>query len=340
MKAANRPEPAGLDTKLLWVDPARPDTRATTLAELPELLSPRDLLVVNDAATLPASLFDRARAIEVRLVGHTERAREFRAVLLGEGDYRTPTEQRPPPRAVRAGEWLTLDRDLRARVQSIDPDTSSLVLRFEYDSPALFERLYQAGRPIQYAHVTEPLEAWDVQSRFATRPWAFEFASAGRALSGELLLALARRSIEVVSLTHAAGVSATGNTRFEQLLPLAERYEIPETTARSVNRARQRGGRILAVGTTVVRALESNSKTYGEVIPGLGLALGSIDEQHELRAVSGVLSGIHEPNTSHFQLLGAFATREQLLAANALAEREGFRQHEFGDFCLVLASAQ
>src|SRR5690606_17517765 len=142
MKAANRPEPAGLDTKLLWVDPARPDTRATTLAELPELLSPRDLLVVNDAATLPASLFDRARAIEVRLVGHTERAREFRAVLLGEGDYRTPTEQRPPPRAVRTGEWLTLDRDLRARVQSIDPDTSSLVLCFEYDSPALFERLY------------------------------------------------------------------------------------------------------------------------------------------------------------------------------------------------------
>jgi S-adenosylmethionine:tRNA ribosyltransferase-isomerase len=340
MKAATRPEPAGLGTKLLWVDPTRPSTRATTLAELPELLNPSDVVVVNDAATQPASFFDRSRALEVRLVGHTAQPREYGAVLLGAGDYRTPTEERPPPGEVQSGDWLTLGHDLHARVQSFDRSTSSAILRFEYEPATLLERLYRAGKPIQYAHVPEPLELWDVQSRFATRAWAFEFASAGRALTGELLLSLARRNIEVVFLTHAAGVSATGNPRFEQLLPLAERYEIPEATAHSVNRARRRASRVLAVGTTVVRALECNVQEHGEVTAGPGLALGSIDGQHELHIVTGVLSGMHEPTTSHFQLLEAFADRAQLLDAIAMAERLDFRQHEFGDFCLVHPSVQ
>ena len=336
MKAADGPKPASLQTKLLLIDPVTPITRATTLAELPELLNPGDVVVVNDAATQPASFFDRSRGLEVRLVGHTAHKREFRAVLLGQGDHRTPTEARPAPGAVPVDGWLTLGHDLQARVESFDRDTSSAVLRFEYEPAALLERLYRAGRPIQYAHVPEPLELWDVQSRFAVRPWAFEFASAGRALSGELLLSLAFRNIEVVSLTHAAGVSATGNARFERLLPLEERYEIPEATARSVNRARRRAGRVLAVGTTVVRALECNALEHGEVTAGPGLARGSIAGQHALQIVSGVLSGLHEAATSHFQLLEAFAERAQLVSAIELAEQEDFRQHEFGDFCLVL----
>ncbi len=121
---------------------------------------------------------------------------------------------------------------------------------------ALWAALYREGRPVQYSYLAHDLPLWAVQTVYAARPWAFEMPSAGRPLSWEILLALRRKGVRWASLTHAAGLSSTGDPAIDAALPLAERYDIPAATVRAVADTRARGGRVIAVGTTVVRALE------------------------------------------------------------------------------------
>jgi S-adenosylmethionine:tRNA ribosyltransferase-isomerase len=330
----------------LHVDPTRKTVDHTRASEFASRLRPGDLLVVNDAATLPASLPIKNRDAELRLAAHAGDG--YRAVLFGPGDYRTPTERRPPPPAVTVGQKLELgerrmDRDigpsLFATVTQVDPRSPRLIeIRFSLDGAPLLQALYRIGRPIQYAYVNEPLELWDVQNRFAARPWAFEPPSAGRLLDGAELGALERRGVRWASLTHAAGISSTGS-EVDELLPLPERFEIPERTIADIVAARARGGRIIAMGTTVVRALESSARDHGELRAGADVARLVVGPGFRPRIVDALVTGMHEPGSSHDSLLGAFAERELLDRAFAAAARAGYRGHEFGDFCLVAERA-
>ena len=213
-------------------------------------------------------------------------------------------------------------------------------LRFDADGDALWAALYKEGRPVQYAHLAHDLPLWAVQTVYATRPWAFEMPSAGRPLSWEILLALRRRGVRWASLTHAAGLSATGDPAIDAALPLPEAFDIPAATARAVAETRARGGRIVAVGTTVVRALEGAARQHdGIVRAGRGETALRITPTFRPRVVEGVLSGAHAAHESHFQLLAAFAGADLLTAAAAQAERGGFLTHELGDAMLVLPGA-
>jgi S-adenosylmethionine:tRNA ribosyltransferase-isomerase len=185
---------------------------------------------------------------------------------------------------------------------------------------------------VQYSYLARPLELWDVQTPFAGRPWAVEPPSAGFAMSWQLLLSLRRRGVRFARLTHAAGLSSTGDAALDARLPFAERYEVPAATLHAVAEARGRGSRVVAVGTTVVRALESAIGAPGARAGHTELRLGPGSRLH---AVDDVLSGMHEPDTDHFYLLEAFAPRSLLLRANGLAETAGFLGHEFGDVMLV-----
>ncbi|HEY6002971.1 MAG TPA: S-adenosylmethionine:tRNA ribosyltransferase-isomerase [Anaeromyxobacter sp.] len=334
MTAASGPRGAAGEERLLAVDAGMAAIEELRLVELPRLLEPGDLLVVNDAATLPASLMGAARgeALEVRLLSeHDDGAWE--AVLLGAGDWRTPTERRPPPPVLRAGERLFLAGGLEAAVERVSPLSPRLAtLRFEGPRDALIAALYAAGRPVQYAHLRAPLELRDVQTPFAARPWAAEMPSAGRPLTWDLLSRLRRRGVAIAALTHAAGLSATGDPALDAALPLPERFEIPAATASAVGAARRRGARVVAVGTTVVRALEgSASENGGRVSAGRETTDLRLGPESHRRAVDAILTGIHEPGTSHHALLGAFAPRALLDRALALAEERGFLGHEFGD---------
>ena len=329
--------------RLLHVDPAH-GYADRSLAELPELLRPGDLLVVNDAATLPASLQATSLhgPVEVRLAGpHPSGAdTDWYAVLFGAGTWRQRTEDRPPPPRVAPGETITFAPDLHATVVGISPLSPRLVeLRFEQDLEALWMALYRAGRPVQYSYLCGPLELWHVQTTYGARPWAVEMPSAGWALDMRLLRTLRERGIGIASLTHAAGLSSTGDAVLDAALPLPERFDIPTATVAAIVRTATGPGRVVAVGTTVVRAVEGcAAQNGGRLRPGPGRTDLRLAPGFVPRHIDGVLTGIHEPDSSHFSLLRAFAPGELLEAAHRHAEAAGYRGHEFGDLCLALAA--
>jgi S-adenosylmethionine:tRNA ribosyltransferase-isomerase len=324
--------------RLLVIDPLTRRVGDYVISELPRLLVRGDVLVVNDAATLPASL-RVDEELELRLVA--ERADgTFDAVTFGAGDRRMPTEQRGAPRPFIEGDCLSFDEGLAARVVHVDAQEPRLIrLRFELSGIALWSALYRRGAPIQYSHVDEPLALWDVQNRYASRPWAVEMPSAGRPLTFDALLALERRGATVSYVTHAASISSTGSPTLDARLPLPERYDVPRATVDALQRARRRGGRVIAAGTSVVRALEGHADADGELLPGSGEATLVLGPGSDLRLVEGLLTGLHEPGTSHFELLEAFAPRALLLRALTHAAKTGYLQHELGDSCLILAGA-
>lgn len=362
MKNADVPRPDPAADRLLVVDPAESGALAeAAVGDLPRFLEPGDVLVVNDAASLPASLPVRlaggrsghARArragsgngggrgfgnLEIRLAGTGAAPGEWWAVLFGEGSWREPTEHRAPPPVLAAGDRLRLPGSAAARVEAVSEVSPRLLsLRFDRKGEALYELLYRYGRPVQYSHLRAGLALWDVQTRYGARPWAVEMPSAGRPLTWDLLRRLRRKGVDIVRLTHAAGLSATGDPALDARLPLPERYEIPAQTVDAIGTARRSGGRVVAVGTTVVRALEgSAAQNGGFPASGPGITDLVLGPGSRLVVSDGILTGIHEPETSHFALLRAFAAAPVLEGALRRAEGRGFLQHEFGDSMLVL----
>jgi S-adenosylmethionine:tRNA ribosyltransferase-isomerase len=342
MLAARTPQQRPHDARLLVVD-ASGGVRHAARADLPRFLLPGDLLVANDAATLPASLdgvhVRTGAAIEVRLAGRRSldagAVREFDAVVFGVGDYRTRTENRPLPPPLLAGDELALG-PLRAEVRCRLGHARLVSLRFHGALDAIRAGLARHGKPIQYAHVAQPLALWDVWTRVAALPVAFEPPSAGFLLDWALLAALRASGIGFATLTHAAGISSTGDAQLDARLPLDEPYLLPDATVRAIEEARAGGGRIVALGTTVVRALEHAAARTARLVPGPGLATQRIGCATRLRVVDAIVSGTHEPGSSHYDLLRAFAGRAVLERVSAALERNAYRTHEFGDSVLLM----
>jgi len=329
------------DAKLLVVG-ADGSLSHATRRELPEFLRRGDLVVANDAATLPASLHGvhgpTCAAIEVRLAGRrTLAATDFTqctALVFGAGDFHGRTEDRALPPALAAGDRLTLG-PLQAKIERVLAHPRLVELRFNASSAEVWAGIARHGRPIQYAHVPEPLALWDVWIPIAATPVAFEPPSAGFALDWRMIAALCERGIGFVTLTHAAGISSTGDSALDARLPFVEPYFIPALTARAIRRTRDRGGRAIAVGTTVVRALEHAAALRGVVCAGASFADQRIGAGTVLNVVDAVLSGTHEPGTSHYELLRAFIDDSSLREAGAALDAHGYRTHEFGDSLLV-----
>jgi S-adenosylmethionine:tRNA ribosyltransferase-isomerase len=332
-----------MSTRLLVIDPAARRVQASHVDALAQYLRAGDLLVVNDAATLPASLAgrtERGEPLELRLLGPPD-GEVWTAVLLGAGDYHTRTEDRPPPVALGPGARVVIGPELVATIVEALALSERLVrVRFDRSGAALWTQLYRHGRPVQYAYQREPLALWLVQTLYAARPWASEMPSAGRFLSMRILDQLRRRGVAVAYLTHAAGLSATGDPAIDRALPLPERYDIPQRTVDAVRRCRERGGRVIAVGTSVVRALESAFlRGGGVVIAGEAVTSLRIDGRHRLAVVDGLVTGIHTPEESHFDLLRAFLDESLLREGHAQARELDYRLHEFGDVSLIVSGA-
>lgn len=333
-------------------------------AALAELFAAGDVVVANDAATLPASLsgihLASGRPIEVRLAGWVKLGDpgRFIAVVFGAGDHRTRTEDRPLPPPLARGDRLQLGNDqadarrvgmsrtahaaapLIAVVERTLGHPRLVRLRFPGRRAAVPAGLAGHGRPIQYAHVPQPLAMWDVWTTIAAQPVAFEPPSAGFAVDWRTLHAWQERGVAFATLTHAAGISSTGDPRLDARLPFDEPYRVPERTAAAVEAAKSRGGRVIAVGTTVVRALESAAGADGTVRPGPGIATGRIGPRTPLRVVDAILTGVHQPGESHFELLRAFAGDTLLARISASFTSGDYRAHEFGDSMLLERQAQ
>jgi S-adenosylmethionine:tRNA ribosyltransferase-isomerase len=342
-RALRRPASA----RLLLVEPDGRVVHAPRARWL-DFLRAGDAVIANDAATLPASLcgvHDRSgEPVEVRLAArpaqpHAEVAPRYDAIVFGAGDWRTRTEDRPAPPALRPGDRLTLG-PLRAEVLRTLGHPRLARLRFDAPPETFVRMLAAHGRPIQYAHLREPLALWDTWTPIAAAPVAFEAPSAAFALDWQALAAMRTRGIAFATLTHAAGISSTGDRSLDRRLPFDERYRIPESTARLIARTRRHEGRVIAVGTTVVRALEHAACEGLGVRAGDGIATQRLGAATILRVVSGLLTGTHEPGSSHHELLRAFATDATLARALAALEAMHYRTHEFGDSMLVWARSR
>ncbi len=334
-------------------------------SDLPEFLRPGDLLVVNTSATLPAALDARLsdRPVELRLStpATADRLSSMPTADLSQGQSLGHGRSGPLPgtvpgarleRSAASETWVVelrttellpfrrpsagtrLDLPGGARATLLAPYAGSerlAVARLELDAP-LEEYLHRHGRPIRYGYVPRawPLETY--QTVFALEPGSAEMPSAGRPFTAELVTELVSRGVLVAPVTLHTGVSSP--ERGEP--PYPERYRVPETTARLVNAVRASGDRVIAVGTTVVRALETVASPNGSVAAGAGWTNLVVTPERGLRALDGLLTGWHEPESSHLELLDAAAgptLRERCYRA-ALAH--GYRWHEFGDVHLIL----
>jgi S-adenosylmethionine:tRNA ribosyltransferase-isomerase len=333
MIAASLPVQRPSNAKLLVVD-HRGNIAHRARAEFVNLLHPGDVVIANDAATLPASLFGRhvpsGRRVEVRLAGRDslDQIRRFSAILFGEGDFRTRTENRPLPPTLHPGDRLELG-PLRATVARVLQFPRWVLIQFDGMPREIWEGLARHGRPIQYSHVPSALAVWDTWTSIAAQPAAFEPPSAGFVLDWQVVASLTARNIRFATLTHAAGISSTGDAELDALLPFDEPYRIPQSTARLIEKT---PARIIAIGTSVVRALEHSAAMFDGVVPaGERLATQRIDASSTLRVVDAILTGTHERGGSHYELLRAFADDETLARTDEELNAHGYRTHEFGD---------
>jgi S-adenosylmethionine:tRNA ribosyltransferase-isomerase len=293
--------------------------------ELPKFLSAGDLLVVNTSATLPAALDAHLGERQVELWLSTPQRDGTWLVELRTYD-RAPY-LRPP-----VGDRLDLLGGGHVQLLARFAGSERLsVARFELDEP-LQDYLLRHGRPIRYGYVPDrwPLDAY--QTVFALQPGSAEMPSAGRPFTAELVTELVSRGVLFSPITLHTGVSSLEHG--EQ--PFPERFRVPRATARLINAVRGWGGRVIAVGTTVVRALEAVAAGDGTVAEGRGWTSVVVTPERGLRAVDGLLTGWHESESSHLALLEAAAGGELLERSYRAALEGGYRWHEFGDVHLIL----
>ena len=275
--------------------------------ELPRFLRPGDLVVLNTTGTLPAA--------------------------VGSLHFSTPLPGGlvvVEPRAELQSEYA-LPGDAKITLLAPYRDSSRLWIARVDGISDLRTYLARYGRPITYSYIDRqyPIDAY--QTVFASEPGSAEMPSAGRAFTRGMLVCLRRSGVRLAKLVLHAGVASL--ERHER--PYEEFFEVPVRTADEVRRAKERGGRVIAVGTTVVRALESSVDRSGRVIASRGWTDLVITPERGVRVVDGLLTGLHEPRATHLAMLEAIAGRAHVEKAYAAALAEKYLWHEFGDLHLI-----
>jgi S-adenosylmethionine:tRNA ribosyltransferase-isomerase len=329
-EATAPPEWQGLardEVRLMAVRPGRVTT--ARFRDLPDVLEPGDVVVVNTSATLAARVpARRADGVTVPLHVSTSLDDGTWVVELRRADNGGPDLGAEP------GTVLELPGPVRLTLLAGFPDGGPSRLWRARTDPALATTVYlpRHGAPIRYPylHGTFPLAAY--QNVYATEPGSAEMASAGRPFTDRVLVRLMARGIPVVPVTLHTGVSSPEAHE----PPYPERFAVPEVTARLVNSTRQAGGRVVAVGTTVTRALETATGDDGTVRGAAGWTDLVLGTGREARVVTGLITGLHAPDASHLRLLEAVAGPELVDAAYRRAVGEHYLWHEFGDSMLFL----
>jgi S-adenosylmethionine:tRNA ribosyltransferase-isomerase len=344
---AQRPLPRG-EARLLVLE-RRGDERHRHVRDLPELLRPGDLVVVNDTRVIPARLFGRRRAgggrVEVLLVervGEREwdvlvkpgrKARPGTALDFGAGADGEPV----------AGEMV--EREAAGAAEGGGNDDGRRRIRFSRPVEPHLDTLGHVPLPPYVKRSDEAADRSAYQTVFARHPGAIAAPTAGLHLSEEVLAALAAREIATTAVTLHVGIGTfkpvTAPLVHEHRME-KERYDVPEEAAEAIRRTRRAGGRLVAIGTTVTRTLEAAAlaaeaagSAPGEVAAGAGATDLFITPGHRFRAVDVLLTNFHLPRSTLLMLVSAFAGRERVLAAYREAIVEGYRFYSYGDAMLA-----
>jgi S-adenosylmethionine:tRNA ribosyltransferase-isomerase len=321
--------------KLMVVSRRTGEIQHTNFRKLSKFLKPGDLLVFNSSRTLPASItgYDSITGsrIEVRLAEHLPDNSWLALLVCNE----------TKPFACRLKEGMKIDFDL---------GLSSFVLRrnekiprlwkvkFSKSETELMNLLYQIGKPIRYEYTSTQLNLDYYQNVYSTEPGSTEMPSAGRAFTWRMLFELKRRGIRMTHIVLHATLSSYLDDNLDSRHPVSEEeYYISQQAANEVNHAHKRGNRVIAIGTTVVRTLESVvDETKGVVNCGHGYTQLQITPNYRPKVVDGLLTGLHEPKASHLDLLSAFLTPQRIRLAYEEAIKLRYLWHEFGDLNLIL----
>ena len=345
LEATEPPEARGLrrDDVRLLVSRVESDSIAhSRVHDLPQWLSAGDLLVVNTSGTLNAAL-----------TGRTHDGREFELHLSTRlpGDYWVVEVRHPgpvaslPERDARAGTRFEIEGGGCVSLLAPYPLAGSLTAHsrlwlaaLQLPEPLLVY-LERFGRPIRYSYVTQPWPKPLYQTVFATEPGSAEMPSAARPFTPELVTRLVSNGIQIAPLLLHTGVASLEDHE----PPYEEYFRVPPPTARLVNLTKQSGHRVVAVGTTVVRALETVTDTDGTTHPGEGWTNLVITPERPLRVVNAMMTGFHEPHATHLAMVTQVITAAgsnwpslHLDRAYREAQQAGYLWHEFGDSHLIV----
>jgi S-adenosylmethionine:tRNA ribosyltransferase-isomerase len=328
-EAHEPPEARGVardDVRLMVSRTAAGEVSHHRFTDLPRLLLPGDLLVGNTSATIPAAVPVTGGSTAPDVVHFSTPLPDGQWLVelrASDGPTTRPYQDGQPGQelGLPAGAVLTLGsrftwRLWRARL-----------------STAVLPYLLRHGVPIRYSYVQRPWPIEWYQTVFGTRPGSAEMPSASRPFTPEVVAALVARGITFAPVTLHTGVSSLEGGED----PYPEPYDVTPATARLVNLTRRHGGRVIAVGTTVVRALETAARGgSGLVAASAGWTDHVVTPQGGVRVVDGLLTGLHEPRSTHLWMLGAFAPADLLSSCYAAAIERGYLWHEFGDLHLLL----
>ncbi len=341
LEATEPPEARGLrrdEVRLLVSDIERDSIEHARFTDLPRWLTAGDLLVVNTSGTLNAAVSAWSRAGEVFEIHFSTRL---------PGGFWTVEVRQPgavasvPYHHALTGRTFALPADgtitLLAPYPLVDPiDAASRLWIAAVQLPcAVVPYLDEHGFPIRYGYVKRSWPASMYQTVFATEPGSAEMPSAGRPFTPELVTRLISRGVEIAPLILHTGVASLENHE----PPYEEYYRVPRQTADRVSAARRAGNRVIAVGTTVVRALETVTDDSGTTVSGEGWTDLVVTADRPPRSVNGLISGFHEPRATHLSLLESVSGRRHLERAYREARRLGYLWHEFGDSHLILGRA-
>jgi S-adenosylmethionine:tRNA ribosyltransferase-isomerase len=337
LNAKMPPELRGINrdrVKLMIIDRQCCNKYHSTFNHLTDYLRSGDMLIFNSSRTLPASLKTinnkKHRISEVRLAEHLPDD-SWLVLLLDDNSNRNYP-------GIRTGLKLEFHADLTAIIEKRDVRNPRLwKVRFSVNGAELINIFYQIGQAIHYGYISAPLPLEYYLTVFAKDPGSSEMPSAGRAFTWKMLFDLKNKGIDTSFLTLHTGLSSYMDDDFNNDHIVAEEeYFISESTSAKIRTARSKGGRIIAVGTTVVRALESSAVTFGKVTAGHAYTSLRITSDHNLKVADGLITGFHEPEASHLDLISAFLTPAQIRKSYDEAISKKYLWHEFGDLCLIL----
>jgi S-adenosylmethionine:tRNA ribosyltransferase-isomerase len=324
LEAHDPPEARGLPrdgVRMLVSRRASGEISQHGFADLPGLLLPGDLLVINTTATLPAHVRVSAE-VAVHFSGPRPDGSWLAELRLVRGKTTVPNDRGYPGQrlSLPGGAVLTLEGRATARLWRARL------------SVAVVPYLLRYGSPIRYSYVPREWPLSYYQTVFARDPGSAEMPSASRPFSPSVVTRLVSAGVLIAPLTLHCGVSSLEGDEE----PYPEPYDVPPATAELVNHVRARGGRVIAGGTTVVRALETVAAPDGRVRAAAGWTSHVVTPETGVKAVDGLLTGLHEPRSSHLQMLAAFAGPDLLSRCYQTAIDAGYLWHEFGDVHLLL----
>jgi S-adenosylmethionine:tRNA ribosyltransferase-isomerase len=320
--------------RLLVLDRQTGEVTHSRFEDLCTFLLPGDLLVFNASRTLPALLSGRIEAddssVEMRLASHLPDDSWLALVRKTLHANCAVLE--------KTNSIISFGSGLSARLESRHRQIPGMwKVRFSVGGSRLVDLIYRFGEPVRYRYVSRPWELGYYQTVYARDPGSAEMPSAGRAFTWETLLQLRKMGVDTAYITLHAGLSSYLDDELDRRhLGIAEEYFINQQTALKVGAACPADRRVIAVGTTVVRALESAALEDGIVRAGHGYTELLITPGFPLRVTDGILTGLHESVASHLKLLSAFVAPAFLDEAYRGAMRSGYLWHEFGDLNLIL----